>query len=462
MNESFTYNFFSKIIIVLFILALIPFLILCLYSEPSGDDYVYALKLAKGSFMDVQIHEYLHWGSRYTATAVLIANPIHFGWFGGYNVICMLMIVFLIIASFYLFFYMTCNYKLSILLTAFFCFTYLFMLPNVCSAFYWLPGSATYHLANILSLFFIAFLFKVDRSGSLLFHKIFLFILIFLIIGCNEVSMVYLDILVFILFIYSYYTQKKINLLYLGLFLWAGALTLFILTAPGNSARSGSFSGYLLLSSISMSLRKSAVMFIRYGIISFFINFLVFYNVRDQLKKLNFKFLQLPFYFYLILFFVLLFLGSFPSLFTLGIYPPLRTVNVIFFMMLLFVMIFNYKLVTGPLLSQIKLSPLVSVVILVIVVLGYSFSIRNKNVLELTNNVYTAYNDLLNGSASQYKKEIGSRYLQIQQSKEDTVYVEPLRVKPRSIFDSDLGRDPNHFYNQGIAEFFKKKVIISK
>jgi hypothetical protein len=441
----------------------IPFLILCIYAEPATDDYAYAVRLFTDSFLNIQIYEYLHWGSRYTATAILITDPIYFGWFWGYKLIALCMIVFFTIASFFMFHQLSNDRKLSSLLTAFFCFLYLFLVPDVYSAFYWLSGSATYHLGNILSLLFIGFLIKTTKSQSV-FSKIALFILTFLIIGCNEISMVYLNIFIFSVVAYSYYTQKKINSLYFGLLLWAGVLTLFILLAPGNNVRSESAISHHITASESIVkvFRKMAVVVIRYGLLSFLLTLLVFYNLRKPLLKIKLNFLNLPFYFYIFLFIAFLFSGCFPSLWSLGAYPPLRTVNIIFLVILLFSIIFCYKLITLPVIFNSRLSEYFLSITLLLLIFSYIFVIGNKNILQLTNNLYHSYDDLLSGKVKEFKKEMKTRYTIIRNSKEDTIYVESLKSRPYTISESDLSKDPKHFYNQSMADFFNKKAIISK
>lgn len=455
-------NTLDSLIFFIFLFALLPFLFLCLYNEPSLDDYSYAASALKKSFCQNQIYNYLHWGSRYTATGILIINPIIYNWLGGYKLISFFMIILFILAGYYMFSVITKSTKLSLVLTSFLGFIYLFLLPDVTSAFYWLPGSATYHFANILSLLFITFIFKLNSPNNIL-YKFLLFLLTFLIIGCNEISMIYLDILIFILFVYSYYTQKKIPYFYLTLLFWTGILTLFILLSPGNSARSGiSNNVHQLNTSIQGTVRKSIVIFFRYGIITFIINLLLFYNIRKDLLKLNLPCFNFPFIFYMVSFISFLFIGSFPSLWAIGLYPPLRTINVIFFATILFSMIFSYKIVTLNFIEKLYIPTIVLCLALLGIIITYVFTLQNKYFFNFTNNLYFAYRDIITHEASNYQREINNRYLEIKTSNKDTLYLSPLKYRPKTIFESDLREDPAHFYNLDMAKFFNKKAIYLK
>lgn len=462
MFQSRLFNSFDKLLILLLIVATFPLLFLSFYNEPSADDYAYAIKLFKDSFFNIEYYEYMHWGSRYTATAVLITNPIHWGYFFGYKIISICMIVFFIYASYFMFYQITKKKILSIKLASLLSFVYIFLLPGIDSAFYWLSGSATYHLGNIFFLMYIGCSAKIAEKNKI-FLTISLFILIFLIVGCNEISMIYLLLYNFLFLSYNYYTTRRFFTLHFYLFTWTVLLTFFILIAPGNYERSHSIINPLSLSEFFLkSLRKTIVLIFRYALISFIITFLTFYNLRKPLQNIKLKMLTLPYLIYIPLFFVIIFIGCFPSIYSLGSYPPLRTVNVIFFAVLILIMIVCYKLVSCPLTKKLQVPQILSIIILLIIVLGYTFVIGDKNVYDINNNIYNAYEDILSGKAQKYNKEVHERYNIIQSSKEDTLYLPPLQAKPQIIYHSDISQDPKHFYNASMAEFFNKKAIIKK
>lgn len=461
MSQSRTFSIFDKLIILLLFVATLPLLYLSFFNEPSADDFNYAIKLDKDSFLGIEYYEYMHWGSRYTATAVLITDPIHWGSFLGYRMISVLMIVLFIFASYFMFYQLVKDKILSVKLASLFSFIYIFQLPGINSAFYWLSGSATYHLGNILFLFYIGFCAKSTEKLKL--RNVFLYSLIFLIIGCNEISMIYLLIFNFLLFTYNFFKTKKLFNIYFYLLLWTALLTIFILIAPGNHERSHSvFNPYSFSEIILRSLRKTTVIIIRYAALSFFIIFLAFYSFRKSLQKMKFPLLSLPYYFYILLFLLMIFIGCFPSIYTLGSYPPLRTVNVIFLSILILVMIICCKLIRESFISKIHVPRFLLNISLLILVLGYIFAIRDNEVYDLSNNIYNSYDDILSGKAQKYKEEVRERYEIIQKSKEDTIYLSPIQTKPRIIYHSDLSHDPKHFYNASMAEYFNKKAIIIK
>lgn len=49
--------------------------------------------------------------------------------------------------------------------------------------------------------------------------------------------MIYIDVYILILFIYSYFNNKKIDVLYFSLLIVAGSLTLLIFASLGNQLR---------------------------------------------------------------------------------------------------------------------------------------------------------------------------------------------------------------------------------
>jgi hypothetical protein len=461
MSQLRTFSIFDKLIILLLFVVTIPLLYLSFYNEPSTDDYVYAIKLCKNSFFNVQYYEYMHWGSRYTATAVLIADPIHWGSFLGYRMISVLMIILFICSTYFMFYHLIEDKILSIKLASVLSFIYIFQLPGINSAFYWLSGAATYHLSNILFILYIGFTARNFKEKKL--RNLILFFLIFLIVGCNEISMIYLLIYNFLLLVHNFSETRNFFSRYFYLFAWTVFFTIFILIAPGNYERSHSvINPYSFSEIIFRSLKKTVVIIFRYSLLSFLIIFLAFYNLRRSLQKMKFTWLSLPLYFYILLFLILIFIGCFPSIYTLGNYPPLRAVNVIFLMILILLMIFCYKLIRHPFINKIYLPQFLINISLLILVLGYTFALKDGEDYDFSNNIYNSYHDIVSGEAKKYKKEVHERYRIIQKSKEDTVYLPPIQTKPRIIYHSDLSRDPKYFYNASMAEYFNKKAIIIK
>jgi hypothetical protein len=75
------------------------------------------------------------------------------------------------------------------------------------------------------------------------------------------------------------------------------------------------------------------------------------------------------------------------------------------------------------------------------------------------NNIRTAYSDLFGGAASDFSKVVNARYDYIVNSGADSVTVDPYPVAPKSFFYLDITTDPSIFYNVGYAKYFNKKAI---
>ena len=83
-------------------------------------------------------------------------------------------------------------------------------MPQISSGIYWLSGSMTYQLSNILNVAFLYFIIKFFKTNKRKYYLLTVFIMI-LIIGTNELSMILIDFFVFILFIILWDKNKKVN-----------------------------------------------------------------------------------------------------------------------------------------------------------------------------------------------------------------------------------------------------------
>jgi hypothetical protein len=115
----------------------------------------------------------------------------------------------------------------------------------------------------------------------------------------------------------------------------------------------------------------------------------------------------------------------------------------------------------------------------IITIIKYSFSINYRIKLPLSQyaiialiiglcifrygqNLKIMYADIRLGIAKRYDQEMTQRYTQIRESKNDTVYVAPIKNIPKSLCFDDLKTNEKHLWNRCYANYFEKKVIILK
>jgi hypothetical protein len=79
-----------------------------------------------------------------------------------------------------------------------------------------------------------------------------------------------------------------------------------------------------------------------------------------------------------------------------------------------------------------------------------------------TNNVKTAWRDLISGDAAGYDRESEARHAMIRASSEPDMLVPALRARPRTLFFNDLTTDPTNWRNTGCARFFRKRSLAVK
>ena len=183
---------------IIFLLC-IPFLYLTFYIHPSGDDYTYAFLELKSPLINAYLDEYFLWNGRYFSNFFVLKNPLTFGF---NNIYLYRFIVFVIQISLFLVIYLSLsNFSLyftkqqRLLISSFLFLSYLLLIPALNEGFYWFTGMVTYQLAIIFSLIYLHFYFQ----NSSYLRLLILIILQAMLIGSNEISMLYL---IFFQFIY--------------------------------------------------------------------------------------------------------------------------------------------------------------------------------------------------------------------------------------------------------------------
>ena len=169
---------FNLILVIAFIIMIIPFVIISIYSRPSADDFVYSsdtyhliqsgnwniLDLAKQAF-ETDVYYYNNWQGLYTSAFVLALQPGIFG-----EKLYFLGSIFLFILMYFCLYFGLKNINYVLKLRFNLWFSALFLLsffaigmPDMLQGIYWFNGAWNY-----IPFFFLTFL-----NVSILFRYIF-------------------------------------------------------------------------------------------------------------------------------------------------------------------------------------------------------------------------------------------------------------------------------------------------
>jgi hypothetical protein len=145
----------------------------------------------------------------------------------------------------------------------------------------------------------------------------------------------------------------------------------------------------------------------------------------------------------------------FPGVYTIGIAPPVRTVNVIYFFFLIIWLfgIVNMMLYfkAKKLVLKVQAKGIHKIFLFVVIIV----------LLIFPNNFITVYKEIFNGNVYRYNNQMQMRYTEIENGK-DTVNVKALINTPEILFVADMSDDPNHWRNVSQAMYFNKKAIVVK
>ena len=437
-------------------LSVFPLFLLSQYNHPSTDDFNYSLNLHDYGFFKDQLLWYNGWSGRYFSTALLSINPLVYHNFLLYKFIPVVLII-LFISSFYFFSGSLINNlsaKKKIAFSAVICFLYIYQLPDICQAFFWLSGSITYLLANILFMFLLVLLLEFYRTKKLIYFFAAC-ILCFFTIGSNETIMVSSLFLFLLFLIIKYFYTKKIDKYLLILFTLTIAFSIVVISSPGNTIRGNYFinNNHLFLQSIIKSVIYSFYYISIWTSIILLVFILVINyckDLSDTLKSKNIFFIHPLASFTLCI--IMVCMGFFLSFWSMGIAPPKRTINTIYFF---YILSFSYSLITLYVYLENReknsffISNPIQYLILIVLVSSSFSSVNIKNI----------YSDLLTSRAFYYDQQMTSRYNLIKNSKSSNYIVPPIKDTPITIFNEDITTDVTNWKNEAYAKYFKKESI---
>ncbi|MFH1319331.1 MAG: DUF6056 family protein, partial [Bacteroidota bacterium] len=463
-------NQFRKINLLVFgslFAIIIPYIVLSFFSHPIADDFSYAYKKINWGLYEAYKNEYLFWNGRYFANLLVLLNPISFSWFTGYKLIP----VFLILLTFFSFYFfisaitnkIITGIKLvifSLLLTL----LYIFQMPTVVEGFYMYTGSTTYQLANVLALFQISliihFLYKRYFINKI-FHILISLVLLFIVIGCNEVIMLIMLAFYFIVFLISIYLKSQQKYLWLFYLAFAICCSLIVILSPGNAFREAHFpDNHQLFYSIFFTLLQTfRFSFDWISNIPFIFTSILFIPISLKLVK-KVKIFKKQFYIHPLLFscflFIILFLCIFPPYWSTCILGQHRTVYTayFFFIILWFINLsawVNYYS-NKKVLQSFRIYPKLYIALISLTILSAA----------TTKNGYHAFLDIFYGKAVAFDKEMNARYETLKNANSSNIekcVLKPINNKPATLFFLDITPNHKHWLNTGYAQYFDIKEV---
>ena len=419
---------------------------------------------------------YFEWSGRYTGNALYAAYPIIFDLFDGYKYIpALLMVAFFLATAFFLsIFFSVRIYARTVLLSSL-CFVciYLLGMTSPASGLYWMAGALTYQSANILFLVVLGLMIQLaDRQkSSNNYCNLFIVLLLVMVVavGANETSMLALTglaILGVVAHLRAGWVILKPWLVILVVTLVCFSVVYF---SPGNTIRAADFPlRHDLFRSISGSLSvglkimwlwvSNPVLIVSSMLAPFAVSRLLQSSARSlTVSKTMIVTLMLWT-------FVMPVLLQFPAWWSMGGWPPARTVDAIYFLFLVswyltvgaFTVRYLYKGKWNLLMSPYK--PKAAVVLLLLSVLFTAAALGSKA-------YQRARTDLFH-LARPYHEYLNERYKQIEQAVADgqgRLIVPDYQLEyPRSIFFNDIMHNPNHWRNDCYADYFGLEKIKRK
>ncbi len=178
--------------------------------------------------------------------------------------------------------------------------------------------------------------------------------------------------------------------------------------------------------------------------------------------------LLLPFYYYtslkvnifikpgtLILFsVVLLFIFVLPSIIAKTLYT-FRIQNVVYYLSLILIFINFVNLAVFLRLKNIVILKYSNKYLLILVAfLSVTYFLQKESVIR------TVYSDIISKKIENYSNEMIERENTILNCKNDTVYVMPIQIMPKSIFIDDISTDNTDWRNSVYNSYYKKIIIL--
>ena len=453
------------------------FMLLAQYAHPSSDDFCMASGVNNHGLFAYLWQHYLEWSGRYSANALYAVYPLVFDLFDGYRYIPAIVITFLFAASAYLLSTLFTVRFLSIpvlLAAAVFVCVYLLGMLSPASGLYWMAGAYTYQSANVLFLVSLALMLRLARrqqqaqpyAGILSI----LLLVVVIAIGTNETSMLALTAVALLAVLL--YLRSGWAVLWPWLLVFTLALVCFAVVyfSPGNEIRAADFPlrhdmSRSIAGSLSIGLKvlwmwiSNPVLILASLLIPLALSTLgrspgsLLHGARFKptavhIAALAICTLSLP---------IVL---QFPAWWSMGGWPPPRTVDTVYFLFLLswFMTIgaITFRFLPDSSTESPAQPGSWSAIGMLLLSVLFSIAVLENRVFE------NARADLFK-HARPYDEYLQARYRLIARAmasrRHDLVVADYQREYPRTIYFNDIMHDVDHWRNACYADYFGLKTI---
>ena len=466
----------EQALIAVLIILIAPLLILCYYIHPSADDLIYSSWYktpTTSGFWEYQFWNYLSWNGRYFSTVLLTLNPLVWGSFTGYKWLPVIILLVFYSGLYYMLKAIFNELKapalhiISLLITV----TYFNLVPSLPETLYWMAGSVTYTLTWGLTFYFFAFFLKYfNEEKHKKAHLLICMLLIFCIIGSNELSAFLITISAFLIVLYNWLSKKKPDTFSIVFLVFSAILCLIVILAPGNKARIALFENHYNFNYALVSTFKNVI---KIAIFNFknppliIMCFLTLINTPLLIKKSFFlkKIQKVNLFVLPVIIILTVTFFYFTSAFNMGIEPPLRLHGFISIFLILsiglYILLLNAKheFIVLPFPQLRKLNLLLFAAFIGFIITD--FHRKAGEDIYFKGNISLAVYDITH-DAPAYNREMYARYELIYEAKKENstdITVPIINAKPKSIFFVDIKPDSTHWINWSCAQYFDLNSI---
>lgn len=438
------------------------------YAHPSADDFCMAAGVQNEGLWPHLYNHYFEWSGRYLGNALYAIYPLGFGFFAGMSWMPGILIALLVFSCFYFLsrvFLTEGRNKTVWVLSVGFIALFLISLKHTASSLYWPAGALSYQSGNVLYLLLLGLMFKLydqqKRGQNTNSTVVLLSLVAFFGVGSNETILpAFFTLILFAMLATLFWRKDWIKPWLVVLSVMSAGIAIVVL-APGNDVRLASFEhrhqlGHAIDGSLNMgfwllkSWLSNPVLIVATLLAIFAFQALFSSTKRDF--RVNGKALASVFVLTLLTPFVM----QFPAWWSMGGWPPPRTVDAIYFIFLVnwFVLLATFTLCfkekMTPFFEQLKWSKLQSIFLILLCGL-LLFSIINSFKFK---RLLTDMTEL----AEPFDQYMQARYKRIDDALEHDqkwLSVPAYRGKaPKSIYFFDIASNPVDWRNKCYADYF--------